>query len=111
MRLCPVSPCASNSSASASGSRAVVAVVFRLFQVGGGMRCRVGLAQDIDRHARIELRGSQIDVPEHLLNDLDVGTFSSMSVATPLAKRCARAADCGTRDLDLPWANCASRAD
>ena len=45
MRLCPVSPYASNSSASASGSRAVVAVVFRLLPVGGGIRCRVGLAK------------------------------------------------------------------
>ena len=70
-----------------------------------------GPGQEIDRHPRVELRGCQIDVPEHLLNDSDVGTFSSMSVATPLAKRWARAADCGTRDLDLPWANCASRAD
>lgn len=33
------------------------------------------------------------------------------AAVVPLGKRCARAADCGTRDLNLPWANRASRAD
>ena len=102
-----------NSSASASASRAGRRR-FRAFQMRGGMRGRVNLLQQIDRDPRVQLRGRELGVPEHLLDHADVGAVlqhqrghrvAEQVAAAHLADLRFRAGSCAPATSDAPRSN------